>query len=535
MEGALRDLLLGEFTNDEQRRFVEDYEKYLEHGDDSTKHIVNLDDVWKSIGYKNKSSAKQHILSNYIKGEDYVLSNKDTILLNVNAFRMMCLTAKTKEGMQTRVNYMKMKTIFQTYIKQTNAAIIDEMKNKSKIALEMQAKQLELQRHDHLIESYKNKQCMYVFRVNQNDSEDLIVKLGQTKNIAQRAKTLLKEEHKDILLLDVFPCDQAHNFEQYLFKRTDIKDNRITNTKLVRLTQDFTYNNLISTIEKNIDSFQNPTLELMYRMRLLELISETTNQDIQALFIKELKRFDNANHTEDVEEVEEPTPPHVSNNKVYKYHADDLSNPIDSYYSIADAARSLNTEKSKVDNVRDACKTNTQLDVYRFFIVKEGDELPTCIPATEHVTHLVNPLKGLVVKLNKENMVIVKVYASKVEAGADNNVKACGITSATKNSRVCAGHRWCMYEECSDDQKQSYSEPLPTHISSTNSKAIYKVDPGTNSILEKFDCVQDVRNKYKICHKKVNSLSATGDIYKGAVWVFEKDYSGRFSSSVMTL
>jgi hypothetical protein len=35
--------------------------------------------------------------------------------------------------------------------------IIDEMKNKSKIALEMQAKQLELQRHDHLIETYKNK------------------------------------------------------------------------------------------------------------------------------------------------------------------------------------------------------------------------------------------------------------------------------------------------------------------------------------------------------------------------------------------
>jgi len=525
MEGALRDLLLGEFTNDEQRQFVEDYEKYLEHGDDSTNHIVNLDDVWKSIGYKNKSSAKQHILSNYMEGEDYVLSEKETILLNVKAFQMMCLTAKTKEGRQTRLNYIKMKTIFQTYIKQTNAAIIDEMRNKSKIALEMQAKQLEHQRHHQLIESYKNKQCIYVFRVNQNECEDLIVKLGQTKNIA---KTLLQEKHKDILLMDVFPCDQAHNFEQYLFKRTDIKDNRITNTKLVRLTQDFSYNDLISTIQKSINSFQNPTSELMYRMRLLELINETTNQDIQAIFINELKRFDNEG------EVEE-TPPHVSNKKVYKYHANDLYNPIDSYYSIADAARSLNTEKFKVDNVRDACKTNTQLDIYRFYIVKEGDELPKCIPATEHITPLVNSLKGLVAKLNKEHTVILKVYASKVEAGADNNVKACGITTATKSSRVCAGHRWCMYEECSDGLKQSYTEPLPTHISSTNSKAIYRVDPGTNSILEKFNCVQDVRNKYKICHKKINSLSATGDIYKGAVWVFEKDYSGRFSSSVATV
>jgi hypothetical protein len=51
---------------------------------------------------------------------------------------------------------------------------------------------------------------MYVFRVNQNDSEDLIRNLAK-QNTAQRAKTLLKEEHKTFFFWYPWPGNSNRN------------------------------------------------------------------------------------------------------------------------------------------------------------------------------------------------------------------------------------------------------------------------------------------------------------------------------------
>jgi hypothetical protein len=209
---------------------------------------------------------------------------------------------------------------------------------------------------------------------------------------------------------------------------------------------------------------------------------------------------------------------------VHTSHVSDLSNPIDSFYSIADAARSLDISKFKMTHVRDACKNNTQIDEFRFFIVEPDQKLPSTIPPTENVYNLHNPYKGLVAKLDKNRTKIIKVYATKNDAAHDNGVKACSITIATKCERMSAGHRWCMYEQCTDELRKNYTQELPQPVCMTSHKKVYRIDPTTDTILERFECVSDVVKKYKISHKTIGNLSKTKNIYKNYVWMYETDY-----------
>lgn len=81
-----------------------------------------------------------------------------------------------------------------------------------------------------------------------------------------------------------------------------------------------------------------------------------------------------------------------------------------------------------------------------------------------------------------------------------------------------------MYAECSDELKSTYTQELPKPVNVTCHKKVYRIDPTTDAILETFDCVLEVVKKYKISHKTISKLSKTKDIYKGFVWMYEKDY-----------
>lgn len=49
-------------------------------------------------------------------------------------------------------------------------------------------------------------------------------------------------------------------------------------------------------------------------------------------------------------------------------------------------------------------------------------------------------------------------------------------------------------------------------------KKVQKIDPETHNILETFECIQDVCNQYRICHKTIKKVSESGDIYKKFIW-----------------
>jgi hypothetical protein len=102
------------FTEDEQRWYVANLYMYMNyHPTDD--YPINLEHVFKMIGFSNKGNAMKTIKNNFIQGEDYKKLlfrmekqvrngrdlggsglNQETIMLNVDTFKNLCMLAKTE-------------------------------------------------------------------------------------------------------------------------------------------------------------------------------------------------------------------------------------------------------------------------------------------------------------------------------------------------------------------------------------------------------------------------------------------------------
>jgi len=201
------------FTEFEQQLFVTSFYCYLNY-DQKTDFVIDLDNVWKWLGFSQKIKAKCLLEKNFILNIDYKLSlyqpgeqsnhikgghNREIILLNVKAFKSFCLKAGTKKADEVHDYFMKLEEILHEVVHEENSEL--------KKQLETNVKQLET----HMIQTEKDKeqlvedtlisqfplntQCIYYGKIDNKTlgkapklhNEDLI-KFGQSNNLAERIK-----------------------------------------------------------------------------------------------------------------------------------------------------------------------------------------------------------------------------------------------------------------------------------------------------------------------------------------------------------
>jgi hypothetical protein len=100
------------FTETQQQLFVSSFYCYLNYRqfDD---YVIDLDNIWKWLGYSQKVNAKMCIEKHFLKDKDYKIvdqsqrepkvegrggHNKQTILLNIYTFKLFCMKADTKKS-----------------------------------------------------------------------------------------------------------------------------------------------------------------------------------------------------------------------------------------------------------------------------------------------------------------------------------------------------------------------------------------------------------------------------------------------------
>jgi hypothetical protein len=97
------------FTENEQQIFVASFYGFLNY-DSKTDFVIDLDDVWKWVGFSNKAHSKHLLERNFIIDKDYKIlltkpgeqrmhikggHNKEFIMLNIATFKKFCLKAGT--------------------------------------------------------------------------------------------------------------------------------------------------------------------------------------------------------------------------------------------------------------------------------------------------------------------------------------------------------------------------------------------------------------------------------------------------------
>ena len=259
------------FSTFEQQLFVSSFYCYLNY-DKNTDFVIDLDDVWKWLGFTQKAHVKPMIESNFKLNVDYTISipefkktktdqqsggsdeeqpsestvpskpknggqNKQTIKLTIRCFKLLCLKAQTKKAGEIHDYYLRLEEII--------LMAVDKETNQLRAQLEQSAAQLEQKNEvistlnqatitltqekkraieQTLISQFPvNTQTIYFGTIdNTNADNEKLIKFGQTNDLATRVADHHKK-YNNFILTAAFRVANRSEIENHIKDHPKIK------------------------------------------------------------------------------------------------------------------------------------------------------------------------------------------------------------------------------------------------------------------------------------------------------------------------
>ena len=256
------------FSTFEQQLFVSSFYCYLNY-DKNTDFVIDLDDVWKWLGFTQKAHVKPMIESNFKLNVDYTISipefkktktdqqsggsdeeqpsestvpakpknggqNKQTIKLTIRCFKLLCLKAQTKKAGEIHDYYLRLEEIIlmavdkesnqlRAQLEQTNAQL-----NQATITLNQatitltQEKKRAIEKT--LISQFPvNTQTIYFGTIdNTNADNEKLIKFGQTNDLSTRVADHHKK-YTNFILAAAFRVTNRSEIENHIKSHPKIK------------------------------------------------------------------------------------------------------------------------------------------------------------------------------------------------------------------------------------------------------------------------------------------------------------------------
>ena len=206
------------FSSFEQQMFLSSFYCFLNYNS-KTDFVIDLDDIWKWLGFYQKNNAKTLLEKQFSIDIDYINlapeasgakkhggNNKIKVMLTVKTFKSMCLKAGTKKADEIHDYFIKLEEILHEIIQEESSELKLQLENTKN---ELEQKEIQLQKQEEQFENDKyslieetlilqfpiNTQCIYYGKIDNKslgkpprlNNEDLI-KFGQSNNLAERIK-----------------------------------------------------------------------------------------------------------------------------------------------------------------------------------------------------------------------------------------------------------------------------------------------------------------------------------------------------------
>ena len=168
------------FSTEDQQLFISNFYCYLNFK--SNDFVIDLDHIWKWLGFSTKQKAKDLLKDNFKLDFDYktvfnleVKNSKggrpsEKIMLNIKTFKKMCLKANTSKANDIHEYYIK--------LEETLHELIDEESNE--LRLQLEEKENELEEKEAIIELHEEE----------NVRQSNRVKLLEKKNMKKSERTI---------------------------------------------------------------------------------------------------------------------------------------------------------------------------------------------------------------------------------------------------------------------------------------------------------------------------------------------------------
>lgn len=195
------------FTDSEQQWYIANFYVYL-HYHPTNDYPINLDNIYRMLGFTTKGNAKRTLENNFTSGEDYKLSliksdkreiggsMLEEIMLNIDTFKTLCMIIKTDKGKEIRKYYVKLENIFNKIINEQKLDYENQIREQQKVIEqtknEIEIKDKLLEEKDLSIAKLKKEEKISILYIAHNPLIENLYKIGITSNdIFQR-----EEQHR---------------------------------------------------------------------------------------------------------------------------------------------------------------------------------------------------------------------------------------------------------------------------------------------------------------------------------------------------
>jgi hypothetical protein len=212
------------FSEDEQRLYVCNLFLFL-HYHPINDFVVNLENVWKFIGFSNKANAKRLLKHNFTENRDYKIVfirtdentsllirsdeqktkdnrggyNQEAIMLNINTFKKLCLKANTENSDKIHDYYIKLEMIYNELMKEefdeqkreieNQKILLEQEKETTTKLIEEQQERINLLEHKPNTHGFNLRRAGYVYVINDR-SKPGHYKIGMSYDVDKRLRNL---------------------------------------------------------------------------------------------------------------------------------------------------------------------------------------------------------------------------------------------------------------------------------------------------------------------------------------------------------
>ena len=217
------------FNTFEQQLFVSSFYCYLNYNK-NTDFVVDLDDVWKWLGFAQKINVRTLLEKNFTINVDYTVSipefkksekpenvsggsdeeqptesiipskpknggqNKQTIKLTIRCFKSLCLKAQTVKANEIHEYYMKMEETLHQILDSESSELRAQLEQKNEVISTLNQATITLTQEKKravektLISQFPlNTECIYFGTIdNTNADNEKLIKFGHTNDLAAR-------------------------------------------------------------------------------------------------------------------------------------------------------------------------------------------------------------------------------------------------------------------------------------------------------------------------------------------------------------
>ena len=225
------------FTEMEQQLFISSFYTYLNY-DKTVDFIVDLDDIWRWLGFNKKFNAIRLLEHFFVLNKDYKKlappyggaslgsyggHNIQKFILNIKTFKSLCLKAQTKKADEIHEYYIKLEELINEVLEEEALEMKNKLLIKENIIINANQDKLKAIEKTLVSQFPVNCECIYFGTIDNSNAEgEKLIKFGHSNNLSVR----LQDHHKtyeNFILRDAFKVHNKQEIENAIKTSSKIK------------------------------------------------------------------------------------------------------------------------------------------------------------------------------------------------------------------------------------------------------------------------------------------------------------------------